>query len=104
MGDSDAVWQLLHDFVRVGSEQIVTIEQAMGSADFEQIRLEAHALRGGAANLTAYPLAESCAGMEEAAARPEPEQLSPLLASLKNEFNRLTAYVDQTDHGIGSAG
>ena len=104
MGDGDAVRQLLHEFVCTGSKQITTIEQAMSSADYEQIRLEAHALRGGAANLTAYPLAESCAGMEEAAGRPEPDGLPPLLESLKNEFNRLTEYVDQTDSGSGSAG
>ena len=103
MGDGDAVRQLLHDFVRTGSEQITTIEQAMSSADYEKIRLEAHALRGGAANLTAFPLAESCAGMEEAAGRPAPDQLTPLLASLKKEFNRLTAYVDQTENASGSA-
>ena len=107
MGDRDIVTHLLGEFVRKGDEQLVTIEEALGTADFERIRLEAHALKGGAANLTAYSLANSCAGMEEAAeaaAGDDVDHLPPLLSKLKHEFKRLKAYVNQTIEPESSAG
>lgn len=107
MGDRATVQQVLKEFVRRGSQQISTIEQALVAADLEQIRFEAHALRGGAANLTADRLADSCAGMEAAAAAAgtiEPGQLSPLFSVLKYEFKRLAKFVSQTDGPVGSAG
>ena len=107
MGDRATVQQVLKEFVRRGSQQISTIEQALVAADLEQIRFEAHALRGGAANLTADRLADSCAGMEAAAAAAgtiEPGQLSPLFSVLKYEFKRLAKFVSQTDGPAGSAG
>ncbi len=104
MGDREAVERLLNDFICKGAEQIISIDQAMEHADFEKVRLEAHALRGGAANLTAYQLAQSCADVEEAAAQPKPHQISPLLGSLKSEFCRLATYVDQGQKTNGSTG
>jgi CheY-like chemotaxis protein/HPt (histidine-containing phosphotransfer) domain-containing protein len=107
MGDRDIVERLLKEFVRKGDKQITTIGEALSTADFERIRLEAHALKGGAANLTAYSLADSCAGMEaaaEAAADSQAEQLPPLFVKLKNEFNKLKVFVNKTEAPTGSTG
>ena len=107
MGDRDTVAHLLGEFVRKGNEQITTIEEALSTADFEKIRQETHALKGGAANLTAYSLAGSCAEMETAAETAdgtETEQISTHLARLKHEFKRLKVFVSQTrktDTGSG---
>jgi CheY-like chemotaxis protein len=107
MGDRDIVTHLLGEFVSKGDEQLATIEEALNTSDFERIRLETHALKGGAANLTAYSLADSCAGMEQAAenaAGDEVDHLPPLFSKLKHEFKRLKAYVSQTVEPESSAG
>ena len=107
MGDRDIVDHLMGEFVRKGSEQIITIEQALSASDYERIRLEAHALKGGAANLTADSLADSCADMEtaaESAANTETEQMSLHLTKLKYEFKRLKAFVHKTKETEASTG
>ena len=107
MGDRDIVERLLKEFVRKGDKQITTIGEALSGADFERIRLEAHALKGGAANLTAYLLADSCAGMEaaaEAATDSRTEQLWPLFAKLKNEFEKLKVFINKTEAPTDSSG
>ena len=107
MGDRDMLDHLLGEFVRKGNEQITAIEQALSSAGFEKIRQEAHALKGGAANLTAYSLADSCADMEtaaETAAGTVTDPISSKFAKLKNEFKRLKLFVSQTRKPEASAG
>ena len=107
MGDRDMVDHLLDEFVSKGNKQITTIEQALCTADFERIRHEAHSLKGGAANLTAYSLADSCAAIEMAAetvAGSEAEQISSHLTKLKYEFNKLKVFVSQTSKPEASAG
>jgi HPt (histidine-containing phosphotransfer) domain-containing protein len=107
MGDSDVVVRLLGEFICRGDRQMTTIEEALGTDDFEKVRLEAHALKGGAANLTAYSLADSCAGMEaaaETAADGNIGQLSPLFSKMQNEFKRLKVFVDAGQKPTDRAG
>jgi CheY-like chemotaxis protein/HPt (histidine-containing phosphotransfer) domain-containing protein len=95
LGDRDMVVRLLGEFIRRGEAQMTTIENALGTDDFEKVRLEAHALKGGAANLTAYSLADSCAGMEtaaETAGHGHEGQLSDRFTKLQNEFERLKVF------------
>jgi CheY-like chemotaxis protein len=107
MGDRGMVVRLLGEFVCRGEEQMTTIGEALGTDDFEKVRLEAHALKGGAANLTAYSLAESCAGMEaaaETAADGDAGRIFPMFSKLQNEFKRLKVFVSAGQKPTARAG
>lgn len=107
MGDADTVRRLLREFVSRGRGQVAAIARALNNDDFEQVRFEAHALRGGAANLTAARLADCCTEMEAAAETASPGEsgrLFRLLAALEKQFMRLATYVDNTGDSAESAG
>lgn len=93
LGEAETLQRVLQGFVEQGHAQIESIEAATASADLEKIRRAAHALKGGAANLTALVLAERCARVEEAAAGGDQDPLRGMLDKLKAEFDRLTEYV-----------
>lgn len=92
-GDKAFLIEVLEDFFNEVMVQADTIRRAIPEGNAEVIRKEAHAMKGGAANLTAAPLSRmahelekigksgSCAGSEE------------IFGKLENEFQRLREYV-----------
>lgn len=70
------------------------LDQAVHQGDAEILAREAHAIKGGAANLTANALAEAAACLEKAARAGELEKIDPLMETLRHEFQRLAVYVE----------
>ena len=58
------------------------------------VRQTAHAIKGGAANLTAYPLAKSAFNLEENADSAVLEGKDQMIEELDREFQRLRAYAE----------
>ena len=55
----------------------------------------AHAIKGGAANLTATPLAEAARALERLAGEGKPDRIGPALDELAQRLAELRAFVDQ---------
>jgi CheY-like chemotaxis protein/HPt (histidine-containing phosphotransfer) domain-containing protein len=93
MGQKDILLGILGKFTDKAGDQMKTIRQAAAGSDYEAIKSETHALKGGASNLRADKLAGLASGLEQAAAAKQPDQVSDLAEKLENEFNRLVNYI-----------
>jgi HPt (histidine-containing phosphotransfer) domain-containing protein len=70
------------------------IEKALNDGESVIIEKEAHAIKGGAANLTASPLSLAARALEEAGREGALENGRVLFSTMKNEFRRLKIYVE----------
>ena len=71
------------------------MQRALDSGDIETLRGEAHAIKGGAWNLSAIALGNAAAAVEDAASAGSEagrERLDALYRSLLFEFERFTDY------------
>ena len=63
--------------------------------DDEVIRKEAHAIKGGASNLTALHLSDSASELEQLAREHELQKAGEALVRLKESFNALKLYAEE---------
>lgn len=92
-GDATLFCTVLKQFITNVTKQMVLLSQAVRNGDAEAIRREAHKIRGGAANLTAMPLADVAAQIEAAAEAGTLEGVAPLLGDLQTLFAHMQAFV-----------
>ncbi len=85
--------QALLQFVQTVEAQTDLIHQALQRADRETVRREAHRIRGGAANLTAYPLAAIAGRLESLAKEGDPVDAQRIWDDFLREFQRLKEYL-----------
>ncbi|MFA5905580.1 MAG: response regulator [Desulfobacula sp.] len=57
--------EVLDEFIRTVGEQVPKIRQAIASKDADTLKQEAHSIKGGAANLTAYELSKAAGSLED---------------------------------------
>ena len=81
-GDSLRYVDLLRRLVASGFETLPEIERSMAGGDHEAVRRHAHALKGSAANLGAFELAEHAAHAESSARRGESVDVTAMEARL----------------------
>ena len=96
MGEKDILIGVLQEFVKNATVQIDTIRRAAGTAGYEVMASEAHAIRGGAANLTADALAHIASDLENAAEARQPNLTFELADKLEQEFNCLKQYIERS--------
>jgi HPt (histidine-containing phosphotransfer) domain-containing protein len=74
-------------------EQIITIDQAAADNNYKTISTQAHCIKGAAANLTAEPLAQTAAELEQSAESCTPGQCTELVEKLKVQLEQLERFV-----------
>ncbi|MBF0619972.1 MAG: PAS domain S-box protein [Candidatus Omnitrophica bacterium] len=79
--------------LQVRQQQMPAMAAALAAKDITALGKEAHKVRGGAANLTATPLAKSAAAIEEQCKSGQEAGLAELLAVFKNEFEKLDVFI-----------
>ena len=95
LGQKEVLNEILVSFQTKVQEQISLIEQALNTEDAETVRKEAHAIKGGAANLTADPLAAVALELENIGKSGRLEKGASTLHALENELNRLSTFLQQ---------
>lgn len=88
-GDEDFFASVLEGFFQHSTTQLAAITAALNNQNSEIIRKEAHAIKGGAGNLMANPLAKAAKQLEEEAAANQIEKLAKTFDTLCIEFQRL---------------
>jgi len=86
--------EVLEGFMGNVRAQIGTIRQAISDGDADQIREEAHSIKGGAANLTADNLSEVALELENIGKSGVLEGGIPVIERLEKELHRLEVYVN----------
>jgi HPt (histidine-containing phosphotransfer) domain-containing protein len=94
MGKEDVVTKIVTAFLDKVKDQIGTIRQAITQGNAEAVREEAHSIKGGAANLTAYSLSGVALELEDIGRSGDLGQAPDALDRLEEEFHRLEAYAD----------
>ncbi len=96
-GDEEFLAEVLEGFINNVKNQIRTIEQALDDGDSETIRKEAHSIKGGAANLTAYELSRIAFELEDIGISNAIAAGFDVTERLRNEFTHLVSYL-KLDH------
>ena len=93
MGQKEILFGILQDFVNLAGAQVENIRRAVDCSDYGAIVSEAHAIKGGAANLTAYQLADLASDLEKAATEQKTDQTVLLAEKLENEYYHLETFL-----------
>lgn len=96
MGKKELLARVLVEFRKKVPAQIEVMREALGRGDRDCIALEAHAIKGGAGNLTADALSGVAKDVECAAREGRMEGVPADLGRLAAEFQRLEAYLLRT--------
>ena len=91
-GDKELVLDLLDGFLEDVRTQIETIRQGISGGDAEIVRKEAHSIKGGSANLTAYDLSSIAFELENIGRSGALEEGAGVLEKLENEFRSLETF------------
>ncbi len=93
MGQEAVLRNVLIQFQETVTGQLVAITRALADQDGETVRKQAHAIKGGAANLTADPLSRIASRLEEIGASGRLAEGRQVLEELSAEFARLGLYL-----------
>jgi signal transduction histidine kinase/CheY-like chemotaxis protein/HPt (histidine-containing phosphotransfer) domain-containing protein len=83
---TDVLRQVAGLFLETGRQRIADMARAGAGGAFEDLRRLAHTLRGGASQLGALRLGESCRALEEAARQGDGERCRSLVPRIADEF------------------
>ncbi|MBU1342967.1 MAG: PAS domain S-box protein, partial [Proteobacteria bacterium] len=90
--DKEFFMEVLNGFIHNVESQIPKVEQAIEKQDFSTIQKEAHAIKGGSANLTAMAISKAAHALEASSKSNDTNLSSALLENLKKEFIHLKTY------------
>lgn len=93
--DSDVLQEVIGLFIDLSPSVIETIKKGMIDQDFECVRKSAHKLKGGAQNIGALDITETCLKIEASAQSKSIENLSTLVNELEEKFNYIVKFVDE---------
>ena len=92
-GNREFLTGLLENFLENVRAQLGTIREALDRADAEILRREAHAIKGGAANLAAAELSSAAAELEKTAKSGSLGEAPGGLERLETAYRRLDEFV-----------
>lgn len=95
MGDRQFLKETIMAFLKTGRLQIDVIQRALAENNADVIRTEAHAIKGGAANLTAFQIADFAHELEISGETGLLEDAGIHLKHLVTAFDDLEAYFDK---------
>jgi HPt (histidine-containing phosphotransfer) domain-containing protein len=95
MGQKKLLFSVLKGFIENAGIRLDVIQRAVKSHDYHLIALEAHAIKGGAANLTVDVLAATAADLERAAVTQRTELTRQLAAELELDLYDLQTFIHE---------
>jgi PAS domain S-box-containing protein len=96
MGDQDLASKVVTGFLKNVPQQLRTLKGQLAASDAQGARLQAHALKGAAATVSAEVLQALCSEAEKAAAGGELSRALALLPRLEEQFELLQATLNQS--------
>ncbi len=89
LGDRDLVAELIRNFFENTPETMDALRTGLDTGDAEEVRLQAHTIKGAAANMGAAALSAIAADMEQAARRGSLQEVAERLGQLRAQFKLL---------------
>lgn len=94
-GDKQLLSEVLEGFTKKVGEQIGAIRKALSFGDAETVKKEAHAIKGGAANISAMPLSRVAYELESKGKSHELNGAGEITDSLEREFEALKRFIQE---------
>jgi len=94
-GDKQLLSEVLEGFTKKVGEQIGAIRKALSFGDAETVKKEAHAIKGGAANISAMPLSRVAYELESKGKSHELNGAGEITDSLEKEFEALKRFIQE---------
>ncbi|MBU0729284.1 MAG: response regulator [Proteobacteria bacterium] len=91
-GERGVVIEIIDEFLLDVRKQLETIARAIDESDAEIIRREAHSIKGGARNITAEPMADAAAALEDAGKSADMGNAGLALKKLEEEIDHFASY------------
>ena len=91
-GDKDFLNELLKEFLQITTGKVEILAQGLEKNDIQSVKENAHAVKGGASNLTAMPLSRVAAALENLAKSGNLETGTDLLEDLKLRLEELSQF------------
>ena len=93
--DRKYLFEVLFEFIQTVSAQLSEIDAALTVNDFTAVRKQAHAIKGGAANLMALKVAGAAANLEDSSRDKDKNHTAEQFEELKLAAGQLAAYANQ---------
>src|SRR4051812_39191703 len=90
-GDDDLVKEVLSVFQSDTEDRVKTMRAACGTGDREELRKQAHALKGSSAQVGALAMAKLCQTLETTARTADAAELERLVGEIDREFGEVRA-------------
>jgi HPt (histidine-containing phosphotransfer) domain-containing protein len=101
LGEMSFLSDILNEFLESSEAEIEKLsEMAAAESDQEQLRVQAHRLRGTAATVSAENLTEELRTIERLASEGQLENVPQHVDNVKKEFNRIKEFIAT---GIGAS-
>ncbi len=94
-GDKQLLSEVLNEFIKGVGEQIETIREAISHGDTETVTKEAHAIKGGAANITAMALSKIAHELEIKGKNKDLNGTGEIIVGLEREFKAMRHFVQE---------
>ncbi len=92
--DEDFLREVMGEFFENVAGKLPVIEKAIERQDHEMVKKESHAIKGGAANLTAMALSQKAHELELLGKQQEFSHGRDVFGQLKNEFSVLKSFFE----------
>ena len=95
--DEEILEKVVPTFLTDKKERISKLGEAVKAGDAEEVRLYAHAIKGGAANVGAKKLSKVAFELEHTASQEDLSNAGELLERIKTEFEKFELFVSKPD-------
>jgi HPt (histidine-containing phosphotransfer) domain-containing protein len=95
MGKKDVVLKLLKTHIDKIANQIPAMERSLSNDEFETLREQAHAIKGGSWNLEVKKLGDAAQELEDSAREEQPDASTTALEKVKATFSEFSDYADR---------
>ncbi|MBD3222369.1 hypothetical protein GF314_14110 [bacterium] len=96
-GDPELLQELVDFFLEIAPQQLDDLEAAVQAGDVDAVDLQAHAMKGGAANVGAVRVAEASRELETLAKGGGLDGAADIFARIRAEFADLQRVAPQVD-------
>jgi len=92
-GKNEMVAKFLDMFIKNTAGYLGKLKQAIESDNHDQVRIQAHTIRGAAANIAAYRIKETASALEVMASEGDRDRMCEMLARLESDYEEFKTYV-----------